>query len=59
MIPKMPVLSSCTEVRKVNIYNNKHKGILATYQVKIRHSKVDIKMRTWLNIADCVRWMAL
>lgn len=33
--------------------------LLATYQVKIRHSKVDIKMRTWLNIADCVRWMAL
>lgn len=58
MISKMPVLSSCTEVRQVNNYN-KHKGILATYQVKIRHSKVDIKMRTWLNIADCVRWMAL
>lgn len=37
---------------------NKNRGDLGTYQVKMRHNKVDIKIRTWLNIADCVRWMA-
>lgn len=29
-----------------------------THPVKTRHRRVQIRMSTWLNIADCVLWMA-
>lgn len=42
----------------IKMKHNKNADV-KSYQVKIRHSNVDIKIKTWLNIADCVRWMAL
>lgn len=30
-----------------------------THPVKTRQSKVQIRMRTWLNMAELVLWMAL
>lgn len=29
-----------------------------THPVKTRHSKVQMRMNTWLNMAECVLWMA-
>lgn len=33
-------------------------SLRGTHQVNIRQTSVEMRMRTWLNMAECVRWMA-